>query len=180
MKMGRRDIYLYGCIALFALLFIIAFTSFASNIASKWAIGSMLLVFTFVYDLTVGPICFALVAEVSSTRLRSKTIVLARSGYNIGGIVVNLLTTFQLTPKPTGWGWGAKAGYFWAATCFVCIVWIYFRLPEPKGRTYGEMDILFERKISARKFKSTQLEIKPAEASSESIEMEDISNVLKD
>ena len=29
------------------------------------------------------------------------------------------------------------------------------RLPEPKGRTYGALDILFEQRIPARKFAST-------------------------
>jgi len=41
--------------------------------------------FTFLYDLTVGPVCYCLVAEVSSIRLRQKTIVLARNFYNIVG-----------------------------------------------------------------------------------------------
>jgi MFS transporter, SP family, general alpha glucoside:H+ symporter len=160
-RAGRRSIYLYGSCGLFVLLLVIGCVSFvpASNIASRWAIGSMLLLFTFLYDLTVGPVCYALVAEVSSTRLRSKTIVLARNTYNIGGIIVNILTTYQLTPKPTGWGWSAKSGFFWAGSCFLCIVWTYFRLPEPKGRTYGEMDVLFEHGVSARKFKDTKLDI---------------------
>jgi SP family general alpha glucoside:H+ symporter-like MFS transporter len=99
------------------------------------------------------------VAEVSSTRLKAKSIVLARNVYNIGGIIVNILTTYELTPYPEGWGWGAKSAFFWAGTCALCVTWIYFRLPEPKGRTYGEMDILFERKVSARKFKTTYLDI---------------------
>ncbi|KAL3418206.1 sugar porter family MFS transporter [Phlyctema vagabunda] len=158
---GRRTIYLRGSCILCILLLIIGFTSLApeSNMASRWAIGSMLLVFTFIYDLTVGPVCYALVAEVSSTRLRSKTIVLARNFYNVGGIVVNILTTYQLTPKPTGWGWGAGSAFFWAGTCFLCILWIFFRLPEPKDRTYAEMDVLFEKRISARKFRDTKLDI---------------------
>jgi SP family general alpha glucoside:H+ symporter-like MFS transporter len=160
-RAGRRTIYLWGSIALLALLMIIGFTAIApeSNIASRWAIGSMLLLFTFIYDLTVGPVCYALVAEVSSTRLRAKTIVLARNLYNVGGIIVNVLTTYQLTPKPSGWGWSAKSAFFWAGTCFLCVVWIYFRLPEPKDRTYGEMDVLFERGVSARKFRETKLDI---------------------
>jgi SP family general alpha glucoside:H+ symporter-like MFS transporter len=37
------------------------------------------------------------------------------------------------------------------------LIWTYFRLPEPKGRTYGELDILFERKVAARKFKGTDV-----------------------
>jgi SP family general alpha glucoside:H+ symporter-like MFS transporter len=38
-------------------------------------------------------------------------------------------------------------------------VWTYFRLPEPNGRTYGELNILFEQRVSARKFKSTHVEM---------------------
>ena len=57
--------------------------------------------------------------------------------------------------NPTAWNWGAKTGFFWAGLCFVLFVWTYFRLPEPKGRTYGELDILFENKVSARKFAKT-------------------------
>ncbi|KAN0090028.1 putative MFS maltose permease [Hyaloscypha variabilis] len=160
-RAGRRTLYLAGSCVLFCLLLIIGFTSFApaSNQSSRWAIGSMLLLFTFVYDFTVGPICYSLVAEVSSTRLKAKTIVLARNFYNVGGIVVNVLTTYQLTPEPTGWGWSAKSAFFWAGACALCIVWIFFRLPEPKGRTYGEMDVLFERGVSARKFRDTRLDI---------------------
>lgn len=34
-------------------------------------------------------------------------------------------------------------------------MWVYFRLPEPKGRTYAELDILFERRVTARDFSKT-------------------------
>ena len=37
-------------------------------------------------------------------------------------------------------------------------MWVFFRLPEPKGRTYGELDLLFEQKVSARNFKSTKVD----------------------
>ena len=42
--------------------------------------------------------------------------------------------------------------------CFLCLTWTYFRLPEPKGRTYGELDVLFERRVPARKFKTTSVD----------------------
>ena len=155
---GRRNIYLYGSITLCVLLFIIGMVGIApaGNHSASWAIGSMLLIFTFIYDLTVGPVCYSLVAELSSTRLRAKTIIIARNLYNIAGIVTNVLTNYMLSP--TAWNWGAKSGFFWFGTCFLCVVWIFFRLPEPKGRSYGELDILFERKIPARKFKHTKVD----------------------
>ena len=36
---------------------------------------------------------------------------------------------------------------------------MFFRLPEPKGRTYGELDTLFEQKVPARRFKATVVRI---------------------
>lgn len=157
---GRRKIYLFGSMFLCFLLIIIgALGSVQNNKGAEWAIGSMLLIFTFVYDFTVGPVCYSIVAEIPSTRLKAKTIVLSRNLYNVFGIVVNVITNYQLTA--TAWNWGAYSGFFWAGTCALAVVWIFFRLPEPKGRTYGELDILFENKVSARKFASTNVSHEP-------------------
>ncbi|KAF2665207.1 alpha glucoside transporter [Microthyrium microscopicum] len=152
---GRRTLSLAGQVTMTILLLIIGFLGIIShsNVSAQWAIGSMLLLYTFTYDSTVGPVCYSLVSELSSTRLRAKSIVLARNLYNITGIITNIITPRML--NPTAWNWGAKAGFFWAGTCFLSFVWTYFRLPEPKGRTYGELNILFNQKISARKFNST-------------------------
>jgi SP family general alpha glucoside:H+ symporter-like MFS transporter len=155
---GRRRIYLVGTATMCVILFIVGMLGIApkSNKSVSWAVGSMILVFAFVYDSTVGPVCYSLVAEMSSTRLRAKTIVIARNFYNIAGLVTNVLINYQLTP--TAWDWGAKAGFFWLGTCFLCFVWTFFRLPEPKGRSYSELDILFEQKIPARRFKHTKVD----------------------
>ena len=153
-RVGRRKLYFNGLLALFTLVLIIGIMGCVEQTAGvSWAIGSMLLVYTFVYDLTVGPVCYSLVSEMSSVRLRQKTIVLARNFYNFWGILNYIWTPHML--NPSAWNWGAKTGFFWAGWCFLCLVWTYFRLPEPKGRTYGELDILFENKVSARKFTIT-------------------------
>ncbi|KAH6660839.1 general substrate transporter [Truncatella angustata] len=155
---GRRTLYLYGLAAMAVFLAIIGFVGLAgrSNTGAQWSIGAMILIFTFVYDSTVGPICYAVVSEIPSTRLKTKSVALARNSYNITGIVNNIITPRML--NPTAWNWGAKSGFFWAGSCVLCFVWAYFRLPEPKGRTYSELDILFETKISARKFKSAAVD----------------------
>ncbi|KAE8153792.1 putative MFS maltose permease [Aspergillus avenaceus] len=142
---GRRTLYLYGTLLLCCLLVIIGSVSLAprSNHVAHWADAILLTVFIFCYDLTVGPVCYSLISELSSTRLRAKTVVLARNLYNVAGIV----------------NWGAKSIFFWGGICFCCSLWIFFRLPEPKGRTYGELDILFAQGVSARKFSCTMVDI---------------------
>lgn len=54
--------------------------------------------------------------------------------------------------------WKGKAGFFWAGTAACVTVWSYFRLPETKGRTYEELDLLFAKKINARKFAETHVD----------------------
>ncbi|KAK9250025.1 general substrate transporter [Lipomyces tetrasporus] len=155
---GRRTLYLGGLGSMFVLLIVVGVISVtpAAEGGGQWAIGSMLLIFTVAYDCTVGPVCYSIVAEIPSTRLRSKTIVIARNAYNIGGIINNIITPYML--NPTAWNWKAKTGFFWAGINALFILWTYFRLPEPKGLAYSELDILFERKISARKFTSTRVD----------------------
>ena len=54
---------------------------------------------------------------------------------------------------------GAKYGYIWAGSNFACGIFFFVFLPELKGRTLEEIDELFERKISAWKFKTTKTNI---------------------
>jgi hypothetical protein len=49
-----------------------------------------------VRKLLISPDC--IVGEVSSTRLRSKTVGLARNGYNVVGIVAGVLNTYMMNP----------------------------------------------------------------------------------
>ncbi|GAB1741824.1 hypothetical protein NU219Hw_g7230t2 [Hortaea werneckii] len=154
-RFGRRTLYLWGQILMALVLFLTAFISLSDSAGAQWAIAAMMLVYTFVYDATVGPVCYSLVAELASTRVRNKTVVLARNLYNITGIVANVLTPHMLNPD--SWDWGAKAGFFWGGSCALCALWTYYRLPEPKRRTYAELDVLFQAKIPARQFASTDV-----------------------
>ncbi|RFN54474.1 mfs transporter, sp family, general alpha glucoside:h+ symporter [Fusarium flagelliforme] len=155
-KVGRRTIHFTGLCTQLLILIIVGSLSFSDNNGSVWAIGAMLIVFTFVYDFTVGPVTYSLISELSSTRLKAKTIVMARAAYNASNIFVNVMTNYQLSS--TAWNWGARTAYFWAGTCLISAIWVYFRLPEPRGRTYAELDLLFERRVSARKFASTKID----------------------
>jgi MFS transporter, SP family, general alpha glucoside:H+ symporter len=54
--------------------------------------------------------------------------------------------------SPTDWNWAGMTGFFYAGLTAVLAVFMFFMLPECKGRTYAELDTLFENKVSARKF----------------------------
>jgi MFS transporter, SP family, general alpha glucoside:H+ symporter len=158
--LGRRSLYLYGLCGLCSMLFILGFLGLVPHAHKKeasLATGSIMLVWALCYQLTVGTVCYSLVAELSTRRLQIKTVVLGRNLYNVVGIICSVLTPYMLNPG--AWNWGNFTGFFWAGICFCCIVYTYFRVPEPQGRTFAELDLLFERGVSARKFATTEVEV---------------------
>ena len=157
-RVGRRKIYVWGLFLLTVILFVVGCMGIPPpQTELSWGIGSLLIIYTFTYNITVGPVCYSLVAELPSSRLRQKTVVLARNAFNIVGVAyTNVIGLYTL--NPTAWDWGAKSSFFWAGNCAVCFVWAYFRLPEPKDRTYAELDMLFDQGVSARRFSTTQVD----------------------
>lgn len=59
-KCGRRTLYLWGQIAMVVILVIVGAlgTAKATDNAAQWGIGAMILIYTFVYDMTVGPVWY--------------------------------------------------------------------------------------------------------------------------
>lgn len=47
------------------------------------------------------------------------------------------------------------------------LIWAYFRLPETKGRTFAEIDILFKNKVKARDFAKTKVDLSTQTVSKE-------------
>ncbi|OAA43623.1 Sugar/inositol transporter [Metarhizium rileyi] len=155
-KIGRRKLYMFGLVS--AILFLTAggIVSVVSSGSSgaDWALGALIILTTFTYDLTLGPVCYVVVAEVPSTRLRVKTVALARVSYNVAMVVNNALVPKML--NPTAWGIAGNACFVYVGTAFCCLIWCYIRLPETKGLSYLELDILFEKKAPAAKFGEVQ------------------------
>jgi SP family general alpha glucoside:H+ symporter-like MFS transporter len=157
---GRRTLYLYGLTGLCIMLFILGFLGLVPEShrdAGSVATGSIMLVWACCYQLSVGTVCYSLVSELSTRRLQIKTVVLGRNLYNIVGIICSVLTPYMLNPE--AWDWANYAGFFWGGSCFLCVIYTYFRLPEPAGRTFAELDLLFERGVSARKFATTKVDV---------------------
>ncbi|KAI5456299.1 general substrate transporter [Mariannaea sp. PMI_226] len=157
---GRRSLYLYGLCGLCTMLFVLGFLGLVPEShrnQSSIATGSIMIGWALVYQLTVGTVAYSLVGELSSRRLQIKTVVLGRNLYNVVGIINGVLTPYML--NPTAWNWSNYTGFFWGGIAFLCIIYVYFRLPEPNGRTFAELDVLFERRISARKFATTDVNV---------------------
>ena len=148
---GRRTLFVGGMSVLFCILITIGFLGIpALSSGIGYTQGALLCLYVLTYDLTVGPTVYSIVSEIPSSRLRIKTVVIARNSYNIASICANELNAPIL--NPTAWNLRGKGGFVWCGFCFISLVWAFFRLPEPKGLSFEEIDLLFEHKIPARSF----------------------------
>ena len=129
--------------------------AFSNAPGASWGAGVLLIYLNLVYNSTLGPVCYTIIAEVGSTRLRQKTVALARISYQIINIVCGIIVPRMLSP--TSWNWGQKSAFYWFGSCFCCIVYVWFRVPETRGRSYAELDTLFENGVPAWRFAETEV-----------------------
>lgn len=149
---GRRKVFLYGCVVLTLLMFLIGGLAFGPlNSTFGYATSAVYLIWFGVWELSIGPLAYIINGEVSSTRLRSKTIAIARGTYVVLNIINSVAGPYILNPQYGAWR--GKAGLLTGGLTIACFVWAYFRLPETRGRTYEELDVLFaEKDLPAKNF----------------------------
>ncbi|KAH8164180.1 hypothetical protein CIB48_g4071 [Xylaria polymorpha] len=157
-QFGRRRIFNVGLSFCVIIMFVIGILDTIPGRPSgvAWAESSLMLVWNGVYDLSIGPITFVILSECSATRVRSKTIAVATAFQAVLGIVMTVAIPYMINPDEANLQ--GKLGYYFGGLGALCLVWSYFRVPETKGRTFEELDVLFDRKVPARQFKNYQIE----------------------
>lgn len=119
----------------------------------------------------VAPYAWLVGGEIPSQRLRSYTFGLAAAV----GFFMAWLTQFTAPYfiNPASLNWGPRYGYIWFPSAILTAVWVFWFLPEVKGRRLEEVDEMvsepycvifgiiadgmihfqFEAKLPARKFR---------------------------
>jgi len=87
-----------GMTFMFLCLVAIGGLGFVDGDKSSIAIGVLLVISTLCNMITIGPVCYPIVAETPSGPLRYKTITIGRFVYNLTGLVTNSITPRMLSP----------------------------------------------------------------------------------
>ncbi|CAI4063129.1 alpha-glucoside permease SKDI_07G5390 [Saccharomyces kudriavzevii IFO 1802] len=173
-RVGRWTILTYGLAFQMLILFIIGGLGFVSGGSGSNGAGGLLLALSFFYNAGIGAVVYCIVAEIPSAELRTKTIVLARICYNLMAVINAILTPYML--NVSDWNWGAKTGLYWGGFTAVTLAWVIVDLPETTGRTFSEINELFNQGIAARKFASTVVDPFGKERAQSDLQIEDSVN----
>lgn len=143
----------------------------------KSGIIATMVIFNFGYSFGWAPTSHTLSAEVPSTRARDMTYRTA-SVLNIATQCAVAISLPYLLHAPYA-ALGSKVGFIFGSIAVTSLVFAFFCVPDCAGRSLEDLDWLFERRISARKFRSTNIDLQE-EAEARKLGNDDGTTVVMD
>ncbi|KAK7402689.1 hypothetical protein QQX98_011553 [Neonectria punicea] len=151
-RFGRRPMIVGGVFTMTALLLVIGGVSTIGSPAALSATVAFMVIWGFLYQATLGAVAYAIGGETPSVRLRQKTysvniMVATAVSCLVTQVLPYLLNTDQANL-------GGKISFVFFGLSMPMYTYLYFCLPELKGRNYAEVQEMFENRVPARKFKT--------------------------
>jgi MFS transporter, SP family, general alpha glucoside:H+ symporter len=81
---------------------------------------------------------WTLFAEISSSRLRSRTVGLGIVVQNSFGVLMNIVVPLLINPDAANLG--GKIDFIFGGTALTSVVWVFLRVLETAHRRFKELD----------------------------------------
>ncbi|KAJ5495015.1 hypothetical protein N7539_000131 [Penicillium diatomitis] len=142
-KFGRKSILLAGAIGMASCHFIVAGIiggyegHFETNRTAAWAGVAFIWIFIINFAYSWGPVAWIVVSEVFPLSMRAKGVALGGSSNWLNNFAVGMATSPFIHASQLG------TFIFFGVITVIGALYVFFLVPETKGRTLEEMDELF-------------------------------------
>ncbi|KAL4806577.1 general substrate transporter [Aspergillus unguis] len=160
-RLGRRNLMLYGLFIMTCILMVTgglgvvaADKTNPNSAGSVKGTVALILIYCWWYNCTIGAAAYTILAEVSTSRLRIKTIAIGLALQNSLYMMWSFVLPYLFNPDKADLG--AKVMFIFGGLSVLCLVYLWFYQPETAGRTYAELDEMFYNRVPAWKFKGYQ------------------------
>lgn len=149
-KIGRKPLLYFGLFGVMLSLFALG-TSFAfANVLGsslKWVAVGSLITYIICFAMSLGPIGWILVSEVFPLKIRG----IAMSICTVSNFAFNFFVvgSFPILLHRIG---GAWTFWMFGAVSFLCIIFVYFFIPETKGISLEQIESNWRKGIAPRNF----------------------------
>lgn len=147
---GRRPLMIVGIFSLTVIEFIMGIMGVVNNAAALWVTLVCIFLWALMYQVSVGAVGLAVASEVATPRLRPITISLVGCMQGISGWVIGFVSPYLINSDAGNLG--AKVGFVFAGFGVPLCILIFFYIPETKGLSFEDLDMLFENKVNTRHF----------------------------
>ncbi|KAH7123244.1 general substrate transporter [Dactylonectria estremocensis] len=172
-RVGRRPMIVGGCITITAGLLVIGGVSTVNSQEALKATVALMVIWGFLYQMTLGATAYSVGGETPSMQLRQKTYAINIMSATAVSCMVLQVMPYLINSDELNLG-GKICFIFFAFSVPMCI-YLYYCLPEMKGRNYAEIQEMFDKRIPARQFKTYVCNVQD-EVIAKRIEMDDMKN----
>ncbi|PYI07060.1 general substrate transporter [Aspergillus sclerotiicarbonarius CBS 121057] len=142
-KVGRRVLLMFGaagtCVSLVIVGGIVG--AYGSNLIHHRSAGWVGIAFIYIYDInfsySFAPIGWVLPSEIFNLSIRSKAMSITTSATWMCNFIIGLVTPDMLDSIT----WGTYI--FFAAFCLLAFAFTFVFIPETRGKTLEDMDLIF-------------------------------------
>ncbi|KAI0285750.1 hypothetical protein BGY98DRAFT_1173228 [Russula aff. rugulosa BPL654] len=93
---------------------------------------------------TWGPIGWIIIGEIFPLKMRAKGVSLSAASNWLFNWALAFSTPYMVGTGPGNANMGTKVFYIWGSMCFCCIIFAYFCVPETKGLSLEQIDLLYQ------------------------------------
>ncbi|TYJ52670.1 hypothetical protein B9479_006719 [Cryptococcus floricola] len=166
-RYGRRPLLIYTGIFMFITLIIVGCMGAVAGQGDKFepylaahpalgkAVAAMICLYVFAFNLSWGPLAWVVAAEMSTGRNRQKHLSIGTALFWFSAWVVTFTLPYLFQPADAGLG--PMIGFIYAVGGFLSVAFVFFYIPETKGRTLEEINFMMEARIPTRQWKSFDL-----------------------
>ncbi|CAN8105271.1 unnamed protein product [Discula destructiva] len=154
MKLPQRSLMIGGIVLCTVVFLIMGIAGCFPRTPTTLLIIGVALQFT---PLAYGPSAggaMAVAGEISSSILRSKSMSIGISFQYFWSVVWLVALPYLFNSDQADLG--GNIGWIFFGMGVIMIIVIYFDVPSTKGRSFAELDMMFEEKVPARKFATWQ------------------------
>ncbi|RSH80154.1 hypothetical protein EHS25_007259 [Saitozyma podzolica] len=151
-RVGRRPLTFWGLVVLTVILLVAGGLACVGQVGTNKATVGMIILYCYVYNVTLGATAYTSMAEIGTSRLRAKTAAIALLVQGCFSCMWQFVLPFMFNPNEANLQ--AKTSFIFGGFSVFCCIYAYYCHPETKGRSYEELDEMFQKGVSARDFGS--------------------------
>ncbi|ORX53198.1 general substrate transporter [Hesseltinella vesiculosa] len=141
-RLGRRWVLLFGgTIITLSMLTVGIFSTLFSqtwpqHMTEGWACVAIIYVYCGIFAFSWGPVAWLIPSEIFPLRVRAKAMAITSSSHWMNNFIIGFITPSLLERSPSA------MYYMFAGFGVTAVAFVYFFLPETKGASLEEIDLL--------------------------------------
>ncbi|KZP01419.1 MFS monosaccharide transporter, partial [Calocera viscosa TUFC12733] len=146
-RLGRRTLLIYGALLMLIceyLVAIIGVTISVSNQAGQKALVALVCIYIAGFAASWGPIAWVVVGEIFPLNVRAKGVAISSASNWLWNFGIGYATPYLVDVGAGDAGLGPKVFFIWGSTCTAAMLFAFLCVPETKGLSLEQVDILIQ------------------------------------